>query len=138
MSNIKKLLFVVCFVLLTLVAPTVIMLFFINAAEAFYIYLIVYILILFAILGYVVSRLISIEKKMDSFFEDIRKQNAAIAYKILANGDQGSQTPAESTKTEIPATDASVDTTRIKLNPDDPLIPSPKKKTVDEGFDDFK
>ena len=138
MSNIKKLLFVVCFVLLTLVAPTVIMLFFINAAEAFYIYLIVYILILFAILGYVISRLISMEKKMDSFFEDIRKQNAAIAYKILANDPQGGQAPLESSKEETPVTETPVDTTRVKLNPDDPLIPSPKKKTVDEGFDDFK
>ena len=61
----KKVLFVIGFVLVTLVLPAVLLLMFVDATEGFSFYVITYGVILFAIFGYVIISVRNMEKKMD-------------------------------------------------------------------------
>ena len=166
-SIIKKIGFVVAFVLVTLVLPCVVLLFFVDAAQNFAAYVITYGVIIFAILGYVIVSVRDMEKKLEETMEEIKMQNAAIAYKLTnAGGDtvaeqmvlknpvsplaDANPVAESSTATAtvplnpaeplvIPGAEAS--TATIPLNPADPLVmPGAKKesKAADDGFDDFK
>ena len=86
------------------------------------------------------------EKKIDETMEEIKMQNAAIAYK-LSNSSLAAVEEPQSYYTpvvnkEIPvAAEVPVDTSNIPLNPAEPLeMPKVKKvvKVSDDGFDDFK
>lgn len=142
----KKVLFVIGFVLVTLVLPAVLLLMFVDATEGFSFYVITYGVILFAIFGYVIISVRNMEKKIDETMEEIKMQNAAIAYK-LSNSSLAAVEEPQSYYTpvvnkEIPvAAEVPVDTSNIPLNPAEPLeMPKVKKvvKVSDDGFDDFK
>ena len=84
--------------------------------------------------------------KIDETMEEIKMQNAAIAYK-LSNSSLAAVEEPQSYYTpvvnkEIPvAAEVPVDTSNIPLNPAEPLeMPKVKKvvKVSDDGFDDFK
>lgn len=139
-SILKKLIFVVLFVLATLVLPAVILLMFVDASANFSIYVIAYGVIVFAILGYVVASVRSMEKQLGDALEEIKMQNAAIAYK-LSNTDTELQNIAPAISPEVKA-DEPVKTDNIPLNPAEPLVvPTAKRATekiADDGFDDFK
>ena len=142
----KKVLFVIGFVLVTLVLPAVLLLMFVDATEGFSFYVITYGVILFAIFGYVIISVRNMEKKIDETMEEIKMQNAAIAYK-LSNSSLAAVEEPQSYYTpvvnkEIPvAAEVPVDTSNIPLNPAEPLEMTKVKKVVkvsDDGFDDFK
>lgn len=136
----KKLLFVVAFVLLTLVLPAVILLMFFDAANNFSVYVIVYGVVIFGILGYVVSCVRNMEKKIEETMNDIKMQNAAIAYKITNVDNAANQNAVQQPEVAYSKAEA-VNSNNIPLNPPDPLVmpaEKPVKKAVDDGFDDFK
>ncbi len=141
----KKLVFVIGFVLATLILPAVVLLLLVDASQNFAVYVISFGVIIFGILGYIVSCVRNVEKKIETTMDEIKMQNAAIAYKISNNmnelnvsAPQPAQAPVQVTEpTQTPA----VDSTSVPLNPADPLVIPKIKKTVkvsDDGFDDFK
>lgn len=137
----KRLLFIVAFVLLTLVLPTVILLLFVDSSENFGTFVISFGVITFGILGYIVSLIRDVHKKIDTTMDEIKMQNAAIAYKI-SNVDNVSNQATVEQPQAVYSEEKVTDTNNIPLNPPDPLVmPEENKvatKTVDDGFDDFK
>jgi hypothetical protein len=137
----KKILFVVGFILVTLILPAFVLLLFVDAASNFAVYVVTFGVIIFAVLGYLVASVRSMEKKFEETMEEIKMQNAAIAYKItnpeLESNAIHSQQPVEPVVNNEPV--ASVN--NIPLNPAEPLVMPQVKKNpniVDDGFDDFK
>ena len=158
MSLRKKLLLVLAFVLVTLVVPAVVLLLFVDALNYFSVYVVAFALILFAILGFIVISLVDMQTTLKKTVEELKMQNAAIAYK-LTNVNADMPVVADATvanintvSSAIPATDKTeatqiiADSTKVNLNPADPLVmPVAKKQTTpviekktDDGFDDFQ
>lgn len=136
----KKLLFVVAFILLTLFLPGIILLMFFDATNNFSVYVIVYGVVIFGILGYVVSCVRNMEKKIEETMNDIKMQNAAIAYKITNVDNFANQNTVQQPEVAYSKAEA-VSSNNIPLNPPDPLVmpaEKPVKKAADDGFDDFK
>ncbi len=147
MSILKKLLFALIFIVAALIAPAVILLLFVDSSTNFAVYVVVYCVIIFGVLGYILASIKSMETNFKDAMEEIKKQNAAIAYKIT-------QAPVEVNVESVPSetpTDKNdyikEDTSKIPLNPAEPLVikneekeeqPKPKVKIVDDNFDDFK
>ena len=138
----KKLVFVVIFVLATLVLPCVLLLLFVDSSNGFSVYVITYGVIIFAVLGYVVASVRNMENKLEETMEEIKMQNAAIAYKLTNVDNELSVAPAPQQPIVQEVKDESVvDTRNIPLNPAEPLVmPTENKveKVADDGFDDFK
>lgn len=144
MSIKKKILLTLAFVVATLVVPAVVLLLFVDALNYFAVYVVAFGLILFGIFGFIVISLIDIKSTLNKTVEELKMQNAAIAYKLT---NAPAEAPADahlpvSENVEAPQT---VDTTKVNLNPADPLVmPVVKKqapvveKKTDDGFDDFQ
>jgi len=144
-SIMKKILFVIVFVLITLVLPAIILLMFVDAATNFSAYVITYGVIIFAVFGYVVASVRNMEKKLEDALEEIKMQNAAIAYKLANSNFELDNVPQQSVApvVEAPVVEEPIvnNTANVPLNPAEPLVmPTEKKaeKTADDGFDDFK
>lgn len=142
-SILKKIVFVVCFILLTLVLPAVVLLLFVDAAQGFSVYVITFGVIIFGVLGYIVSSVREMEKKVDTTMEEIKMQNAAIAYKLSNNTDELKLAVPQATAPQAaePVQETVPSSINIPLNPSEPLVMPTVKKTVkvaDDGFDDFK
>lgn len=138
-SLLKKIIFVVAFVLVTLVLPGLLLLLLVDASQSFSFYVIAYGVIIFAILGYIVASVRNMEKKIEETMDEIKMQNAAIAYK-LTNGGAEFNNPAVQPTAPVVETPAA-DTSNIPLNPAEPLVMPEVKvnaKASDDGFDDFK
>lgn len=113
MSVFKKLLFVVVFVLATLVAPAIILLLTVDASNSFSFYVIVFGLIIFGILGYIVVSLHALSKEFKEALEEMKMQNAAIAYKLT--NASAKEVTSEPVKEEVKSTE------NVNLNPAEPL-----------------
>lgn len=137
---VKKIISVIAFVLVTLVLPSVLLLLFVDATTKLSTYLVVFAVIIFAVLGYVVVSVREMNKRLASALDEIKMQNAAIAYKLSNNGGETGDTP------DIVQNDVKDKTQEnsmnIPLNPEDPLVVTKKvqkqQKISDDGFDDFK
>ncbi len=142
--TLKRIIFVIGFILVTLVLPAFVLLLLVDSATNFSVYVITYGVIIFGILGYIVSSIRDVHKKIDTTMDEIKMQNAAIAYKLSNNGEELSRAPyksVEAQKTEPVSQSTATDTANITLNPAEPLVmPAAKKvkKVSDDGFDDFK
>lgn len=128
MSMPKKLLFTAIFVLAVIFVPGIILLLTVDATNDFSVYLLVYGIILFAIFGYIIVSIHSLSKEMKDALEEMKKQNAAIAYKLTTDSVVEEKEPKE----EKPK----IDTSNVNLNPADPL--KIDGKVVSNSFDDFK
>lgn len=149
MSIKKKILLTIAFVVVTLIVPAVLLLLFVDALTSFAAYVVTFGVILFAILGFIVISLIDVQTTLKKTVEELKMQNAAIAYKLSNNTDIGpvDVNTATNEKTEVStaSNDTPKDTSKINLNPADPLVmpivkqqaPVVEKKT-DDGFDDFQ
>lgn len=136
----KKFVFVIAFVLLTLILPGILLLLFVDASQNFSVYVVAYGVIIFAILGYIVASVRNMDKKIEETMEEIKMQNAAIAYKLTNADNEGVPAPVQQPIVNVPE-EKVVNTANIPLNPADPLVmPSVKAtpKIPDDGFDDFK
>ncbi len=139
-SILKKVIFVVAFILLTLVLPAIVLLLFIDSSTSFSVYVITYGVIIFGILGYIVSSVRNMEKKLEEAMDEIKMQNAAIAYKISNGGFDLTAAP-QAPVAPVVEENEPVQTSNIPLNPAEPLVfPEVKKaeKTSVDDFDDFK
>ena len=144
----KKIIFVIGFILATLVLPAVILLLFVDAAQGFSVYVITFGVIIFGVLGYIVSSVRDMEKKVETTMEEIKMQNAAIAYKLSNNMDELNVAVPQAAAPQVaepqvaePVQQPAPASTNIPLNPSEPLVMPTVKKTVkvsDDGFDDFK
>ncbi len=129
MSMLKKILYTAIFVVVTLAVPGVILLLTVDASQNFGVYVIVYGLILFAIFGYIIISMHSLSKEIQSALEEMKMQNAAIAYKLT-------NTPAETIDEPVVA-EKPVDTSTVNLNPAEPLTID-GKVVSSETFGDFE
>ena len=115
---------------------------FVDATQGFSVFVIVYAIIIFGILGYIVFSVRNMENKLENTMEEIKMQNAAIAYRLTSSDNEADNVPVQQTvKVEIESKDSAVDSTNIPLNPAEPLIIPTEKtqaKGTDDGFDDFK
>ena len=142
MSMLKKIIFTVVFIIATLVAPAVLLLLFVDAGttKGYDTFVIVFAVIIFGVLGYIVASIRSMEVKFRDTMDEIKRQNAAIAYKITQTPTELDTAVEGADKTEVEP--VKVDTTKVNLNPEEPLEPKVKTKTrekvVDDNFDDFK
>lgn len=139
-TTVKKIIFLIAFVLITLVIPAVLLLLFVDATTGMGTYLIVFAVIIFAILGYVVASVREMNNKLASALDEIKMQNAAIAYKLSNNAGETSDVTAS---VENNAEEKNQENTlNIPLNPEEPLVVTKKvqkpEKVSDDGFDDFK
>lgn len=139
----KKIIFVIGFILATLVLPAVILLLFVDAAQGFSVYVITFGVIIFGVLGYIVSSVRDMEKKVETTMKEIKMQNAAIAYKLSSNMDELNVAVPQAAAPQVaePVQQPAPASTNIPLNPSEPLVMPTVKKTVkasDDGFDDFK
>ena len=149
MSIKKKILLTIAFVVITLIVPAVLLLLFVDALTSFAAYVVTFGVILFAILGFIVISLIDVQTTLKKTVEELKMQNAAIAYKLSNNTDivpvDVNTATNEKTEVSTASNDTPKDTSKINLNPADPLVmPVVKKsapvveKKTDEGFDDFQ
>ena len=142
MSMLKKIIFTVVFIIAALVAPAVLLLLFVDAGttKGYDTFVIVFAVIIFGVLGYIVASIRSMEVKFRDTMDEIKRQNAAIAYKITQTPTELDTAIVNADKTE--AEPVKVDTNKVNLNPEEPLAPKAKAKTqqkvVDDNFDDFK
>lgn len=142
MSMLKKIIFTVVFIIAALVAPAVLLLLFVDAGttKGYDTFVIVFAVIIFGVLGYIVASIRSMEVKFRDTMDEIKRQNAAIAYKITQTPTELDTAVVNADKTE--AEPVKVDTNKVNLNPEEPLAPKAKAKTqqkvVDDNFDDFK
>ncbi len=139
----KKIIFVVGFILATLILPALVLLLFVDASQNFAVYVIAFGVIIFGILGYIVSCVREMEKKIETTMEEIKMQNAAIAYKLSNNMDELNVAATQPVAPQVaePVQAPAADSANIPLNPAEPLVMPTTKKTVkasDDGFDDFK
>ena len=136
----KKIIFVIAFVLVTLVLPAVLLLLFVDATTHLSTYLVVFAVIIFAVMGYVVISVREMNKNLDSALNEIKMQNAAIAYKISNNGSETDNTVGTVQNVDEEKTEEN--SLNIPLNPESPLVVTKKvqkqNKITDDGFDDFK
>ena len=136
MSKLKKILLVAAFVVVTLFVPAVALLLMFDAADHFGTFVLVFVGILFAILGYLVVSMMSLSKELKDAVEEMKKQNAAIAYKLLGYSESTSDNADEKiTEEKEPKDEPKIDTSSVNLNPAEPL-PTDIKKSSDD-FDDF-
>lgn len=141
MSIKKKILLTIAFVVVTLIVPAVLLLLFVDALTSFAAYVVTFGVILFAILGFIVISLIDIQITLKKTVDDLKMQNAAIAYKLTSSADASDDASEEN----VDAPQKETNTTKVNLNPADPLVmPVVKKKEpvvekkTDDGFDDFQ
>lgn len=136
----KKIIFVIAFVLVTLVLPAVLLLLFVDATTHLSTYFVVFAVIIFAVMGYVVISVREMNKNLDSALNEIKMQNAAIAYKISNNGIETDNTVGTVQNVDEEKTEEN--SLNIPLNPESPLVVTKKvqkqNKITDDGFDDFK
>ena len=130
MSNLKKALFVVIFVVAVLIVPSIILLLTVDASTGFGVYVIVFGIILFSIFGYIVASLRSLSKEVKDAVEEMKMQNAAIAYKLT-------NSPAPSAQVEKNNVEEVKDTSNVNLNPAEPLTIN-GKVVSSESIGDFK
>ena len=136
----KKIILVISFVLVTLVLPAVLLLLFVDATTHLSTYFVVFAVIIFAVMGYVVISVREMNKNLDSALNEIKMQNAAIAYKISNNGIETDNTVGTVQNVDEEKTEEN--SLNIPLNPESPLVVTKKvqkqNKITDDGFDDFK
>ena len=135
MSILKKLLFTALFVVVTLAVPGLILLMTVDASASFGAYVIVYGIIIFAVFGYLIVSIQSLSKEINRVLEEIKMQNAAIAYKLTNTPVAALEEKAE-TKDEINDILAK-DSSSVNLNPADPLTID-GKVVSSETFGDFE
>ncbi len=136
MTLVKKLLLTAIFVAAVILIPGLILLLTVDATQDFSVYVVVYGIILFAIFGYIIVSIHSISKEIHDALEEMKMQNAAIAYKLTSADDK---TVAEDVKSVAEKTVESVvekPKQKTNLNPADPLTID--GKVVSDNFGDFK
>ena len=147
MSLSKRIIFTAVFVVVALVIPLLLLIAFVDSSAHFSVYVLVFGIIIFASFGFILANIVSIRKNVETAMEELKIQNAAIAFKLTSVFKDNPEALDELLKqVNNPAAEAAApqaDTTKVSLNPADPLImpeviakPEPEKKP--ETFGDFE
>lgn len=146
MSIWKKILFIVLFIVLTAIAPAIILLFFVDALHQFSVYVIWFVIVIFGIWGYIIITMRGMSKELHDAVESMKMQNAAIAFKLTNDvynpeKDKNDKKNKNKKDTEKVEAEEKIDIMKVNLNPEEPLVPTKAKsktKKVDDNYDDFK
>ena len=137
MSIGKKILFVALFVICALVLPAVILIGFVDSVNYFSVYVITYGVILFAIFGYIIVSIKNMSKELNSAVEEMKKQNAAIAYKLTSGNfvvEDDVAAPVEAALTPVEDKPAQ----KVNLNPADDFVAEAVAANANNDIDDFE
>ncbi len=132
MSMVKKLIWTAVFTAAIILIPGIILLLTVDATQDFSVYVVVYGVIFFAIFGYIIVSVTSLSKEIRNALEEMKMQNAAIAYKLTSTNDRV-EADAEEIVPEEPVSEKPKQKTN--LNPADPLTID--GKVVSDNFGDF-
>ena len=137
MSIVKKILFIALFIVCALVLPTLILIGFVNADTSFSVYVITYGVILFGVFGYIIVSVKSMSKELHNAVEEMKKQNAAIAYKLSSgNFEVINDTSVAEDEEVAPAEEASPK--KVNLNPADDFVAEAVSSKSNDDIDDFE
>ena len=128
MSMLKKLLFTALFVVVVFAVPLIIVLLTVGPENFTAIY-ITFFTILMACFGYIIVSVTSLSKEIKNAVDEMKMQNAAIAYKLTAE-------PEKKDENEVEEPEVENKPKNVNLNPADPLMID--GKPVSDSFDDFK
>ncbi len=142
MSIGKKILFVALFIICALILPAVILIGFVDSVNYFSVYVITYGVILFGIFGYIIVSVRSMSKELHNALEEMKKQNAAIAYKLSSANfeleddlepvnEQMNKAVKDEPEEEMPAK-------KVNLNPADDFVAEAVASKVNNDIDDFE
>lgn len=139
MSIGKKILFVALFVVCALILPAVILIGFVDSVNYFSVYVITYGVILFAIFGYIIVSIKNMSKELNNAVEEMKKQNAAIAYKLtsgnfIVEDDIAPAAPVEAEPTPV----ADAPAQKVNLNPADDFVAEAVAAQAKTDIDDFE
>ena len=148
MSLSKRIIFTAVFVVVALIIPLLLLIAFVDSTAHFSVYVLVFGIIIFASFGFILANIISVRKNVEEAMEELKIQNAAIAFKLTSVFKDNPEALDElmkqvnSTAPES-APAAQEDSSKVSLNPADPLVmpsstakPEPEKKP--ETFGDFE
>ena len=138
MSVGKIILTVVIFVFAALVIPLILLLLLVSA-ENVGIYVLVFGIIFFASIGLILALLLSMRKELLAAMEELKVQNAAIAYRLSKNGKDAGAEPVNTESADLTKKE---DTSSVNLNPETSFdfskVKTEKKIVKEESFDDFQ
>ena len=140
MSIGKKILFVILFVICALVLPAVILIGFVDSVNYFSVYVITFGVILFAVFGYIIVSIMSMSKELRNAVEEMKKQNAAIAYKLSsANFEIADDFEPDATETPaLPEKAEEIPAKKVNLNPANDFVAEAVAANISNDFDDFE
>lgn len=103
MSKVKLALVVIAFVAITFAIPLVLLLAFVDA-NSISVYIVVFGVMFFGSLGFLLAMILKTKADIKDQIEEIKVQNAAIAYKLTEMKKQGTlQQPVVEAKSEVKA-----------------------------------
>lgn len=138
MSIGKKILFVALFIICALILPAVILIGFVDSVNYFSVYVITYGVILFGIFGYIIVSVRSMSKELHDAVEEMKKQNAAIAYK-LSSANFELEDDLAPVATEVkPEPEAEAPAKKVNLNPADDFVAEAVAANTNNDIDDFE
>ncbi len=138
MSIGKKILFVALFVVCTLILPAVILIGFVDSVNYFSVYVITYGIILFGIFGYIIVSIKSMSKELHAAVEEMKKQNAAIAYKLSSANFEIEDDVAPVVNVVATEADTETPAKKVNLNPADDFVAEAVASKSNNDIDDFE
>lgn len=143
MKNILKKIVAIIVIEAIVFVPLLMVIWFSNELDAFMNLFIVFAIITVAIWGYIIVVVRDMSKSFNDAVESMKKQNAAIAYRLTKEIDASDM--KKSDKDKKSEDEEKIDVMKVNLNPADPLIPSKNKgkknnknKKIDDNYDDFR
>lgn len=143
MKNILKKIVAIIVIEVIVFVPLLMVIWFSNEIDAFMNFIIVFAIITVAIWGYIVVVVRDMSKSFNDAVESMKKQNAAIAYRLTKELDASDM--KKSDKDKKSEDEEKNDVMKVNLNPADPLIPpkskgkkNNKNKKIDDNYDDFR
>ncbi len=142
-SILKKALGVIVFLALIFTPAILILLFVFDDIKSYSMLVFYFVIVVFSIWGYLVVSMRNLSKEFKDAVESMKKQNAAIAYKLTKEIDASDM--KKSDKDKKSEDEEKIDVMKVNLNPADPLIPpktkgkkNNKNKKIDDNYDDFR
>lgn len=138
MSIGKKILFVALFIICALILPAVILIGFVDSVNYFSVYVITYGVILFGVFGYIIVSVRSMSKELHDAVEEMKKQNAAIAYKLSSANFELEDDLAPVVTEVKPEPEAEAPAKKVNLNPADDFVAEAVAAKANNDIDDFE
>ena len=147
MSLLKKIISTLILTAAIILIPAIILVSTVNLQNEnnFALAILVYFFIIIALCSYIVISVHSISNEIRDALDEMKMQNAAIAYKLTNSNVNDEETEEvfkkksnkkQKDKKETVEKEEKVDTSNVNLNPADPLMID--GKVVSDNFDDFK